>query len=139
MNGYENGDESRMPKFRLKEEEIQALSAFLSAQKAKPIETYKINPAVVAAWSKKPDLISQGEVRFRQMMCTTCHPLAVTRGGETKLIGGNIGPELTKVGSKVSEEWLVAWLREPAGLFGAQRTCRGTAGAMRTYTRFRSM
>lgn len=113
VNGYENGDESRMPKFRLKEEEIQALSAFLSAQKAKPIETYKINAAVVAAWSNKPDLISQGEVRFRQMMCTTCHPLAVTRGGETKLIGGNIGPELTKVGSKVNEEWLVAWLRDP--------------------------
>jgi mono/diheme cytochrome c family protein len=115
VNGYESGDESRMPKFRLKEEEIKALSAFLSAQKAKPIETYKINPAVVAAWSKKPDLISEGEVRFRQMMCTTCHPLAVTRGGETKLIGGNIGPELTKVGSKVNEEWLVAWLRNPQG------------------------
>ena len=82
-------------------------------QKAKPIETYKINPAVVAAWAKKPDLISQGEVRFRQMMCTTCHSLAVTRAGETKMIGGEIGPELTKVGSKVNEEWLVSWLRNP--------------------------
>ena len=113
VNGYESGDESRMPKFRLKDEEIRALSAFLSVQKAKPIEAYKVNPAVVAAWSKKPELISDGEVRFRQMMCTTCHPLAVTRAGETKLIGGNIGPELTKVGSKVSEEWLIAWLRNP--------------------------
>jgi nitric oxide reductase subunit C len=115
VNGYENEDEPRMPKFRLKEEEIKALSAFLSVQKAKPIEAYKISPVVVAAWSKKPDLISQGEVRFRQMMCTTCHSLAVTRGGETKLIGGEIGPELTKVGSKVSEQWLVAWLRNPQG------------------------
>jgi mono/diheme cytochrome c family protein len=115
VNGYESGDESRMPKFRLKEEEIKALSAYLSAQKAKPIEPYKINPAVIAAWSKKPTLISDGEVRFRQMMCTTCHPVAVTRGGETKLIGGNIAPELTKAGSKVNEEWLVAWLRNPQG------------------------
>jgi mono/diheme cytochrome c family protein len=113
VNGYESGDESRMPKFRLKDDEIKALSAYLSTQKAKPVETYKINPTVVAAWSKKPSLITDGEVRFRQMMCTTCHPLAVTRGGETKLIGGNIAPELTKVGSKVSEEWLVAWLRNP--------------------------
>ena len=113
VNGYESGDESRMPQFRLKEEEIKSLSAYLSVQKAKPIETYKINPAVVADWSKKPSLISDGEVRFRQMMCTTCHPVAVTRGGETKLIGGNIAPELTKVGSKVNEEWLVAWLRNP--------------------------
>ena len=115
VNGYESGDESRMPKSRLKEEEIKALSAYLSAQKAKPIEPYKINPAVIAAWSKKATLISDGEVRFRQMMCTTCHPVAVTRGGETKLIGGNIAPELTKAGSKVNEEWLVAWLRHPQG------------------------
>ena len=113
VNGYESGDESRMPKFRLKEEEIKALSGFLSVQKAKPIETYKIPPGIVAAWSKNPELISQGEVRFRQMMCTTCHPLAVTRAGETKLIGGNIGPELTKVGTKVNELWLIAWLRNP--------------------------
>ena len=115
VNGYESGDESRMPKFRLKEEEIKALSGFLSVQKAKPIETYKIPPGVVAAWSKNPELISQGEVRFRQMMCTTCHPLSVTRAGETKLIGGNIGPELTKVGTKVNELWLIAWLRNPKG------------------------
>ncbi len=113
VNGYESGDESRMPKFRLKDDEIKALSAFLSVQRAMPLETTKINPSVVAALSKKPDLLSDGEVRFRQMMCTTCHPLAVTRAGETKLIGGNIGPELTKVGSKVNEEWLVAWLRNP--------------------------
>jgi len=115
VNGVENEDETRMPKFRLKEEEIKALSGFLSAQKAKPLEAYKINQAVAATWSKRPDLISEGEVRFRQMMCTTCHPVAVTRGGETKLIGGDIGPELTKVGSKVKQEWLVAWLRNPQG------------------------
>jgi len=112
-NGYENEDEPRMPKFRLKEEEIRALSAFLSVQKARPFEKYKINPAVVAAWSRRPDLLAQGQVRFRLMMCTTCHSLAVTRAGETKMIGGDIGPELTKVGSKVNKEWLIAWLWNP--------------------------
>jgi mono/diheme cytochrome c family protein len=113
VNGIETEDETRMPKFRLTNDEIKALSAFLIVQKGKPLETYKINPAVVAALSKKPDLLSDGEVRFRQMMCTTCHSLAVTRAGETKLIGGDIGPELTKVGSKINEQWLVAWLRNP--------------------------
>jgi mono/diheme cytochrome c family protein len=29
------------------------------------------------------------------------------------LIGGNIGPELTKVGSKVNPDWLAAWLCNP--------------------------
>ncbi|MGA2271965.1 MAG: c-type cytochrome [Bryobacteraceae bacterium] len=111
VNGYEA--EPRMPQFRLKEDEINALSAFLSVQKAKPTETYKINPSVVTMLSKSPELLAQGEVRFRQMMCTTCHSLAARRAGESKMIGGEIAPELTKVGSKVNEEWLIAWLRNP--------------------------
>jgi len=113
VNGYETQEEPRMPKFRLTETEIRALTAFLSVQKARPFAPYKISPAVVATWSKNPELISQGELRFRQMFCSTCHSLAVTRGGETKLIGGDIAPELTKVGSKVNPGWLIAWLRDP--------------------------
>jgi len=115
VNGYETEDEPRMPKFRLTETELRALSAYLTVQRAAPVGAYKIDPRVVAAWSKNPDLISQGELRFRQMFCSTCHSLAVVRAGETKLIGGDIGPELTKVGSKVKTDWLIAWLRDPQG------------------------
>jgi len=115
VNGYETEEEPRMPKFRLTETELRALSAYLSVQKTKAFAPYKIDPRVVAAWSKNPELASQGELRFRQMFCSTCHSLAVTRAGETKLIGGDIGPELTKVGSKVNPDWLVAWLRDPQG------------------------
>ncbi|HEX8764252.1 MAG TPA: c-type cytochrome, partial [Candidatus Acidoferrum sp.] len=113
VNGYETEEEPRMPKFRLSETELRALAAYLSVQKAKPLTPYKISPIVVATWNKNPELISQGELRFRQMFCSTCHSLAVTRAGETKLIGGDIGPELTKVGSKVNPDWLIAWLRDP--------------------------
>jgi mono/diheme cytochrome c family protein len=113
VNGYETGPESRMPKFRLTEQELSGLSAYLSTLRGKPGETYRLNPAILATWSKRSDAADQGEVRFRQMFCSTCHSLAVTRAGETKLIGGNIGPELTKVGSKVNPDWLLAWLRNP--------------------------
>jgi mono/diheme cytochrome c family protein len=115
VNGYEAEDEPRMPKFRLADSDLSALSAYLSVQKTKGIVPYTIDAGIVAAWSKNPELISQGELRFRQMFCSTCHSLAVTRAGETKLIGGDIGPELTKVGSKVKPDWLVAWLRDPQG------------------------
>jgi mono/diheme cytochrome c family protein len=115
VDGYETEEEPRMPKFRLTEAELRGLSAYLSVQKANAIVPYKIDERVVAAWSKNPELISQGETRFRQMFCSTCHSLAVTRAGETKLIGGDIGPELTKVGSKVNPDWLIAWLRDPQG------------------------
>ncbi len=113
VNGYENEETPRMPHFKLNESELVALSAYLSSLKSKPVEPYKFDPRVVAAWEKRPDLKDQGEVRFRQMFCTTCHSIAVTRAGETKLIGGDIGPELTKVGSKVNPNWLIAWLRDP--------------------------
>jgi len=115
VNGYETEEEPRMPHFRLSDREIRSLSAYLSSLKAKPVEPYKFDPRVVAMWEKKPDLADQGEVRFRQVFCTTCHSIAVTRAGETKLIGGDIGPELTKVGSKVNPDWLVVWLRDPQG------------------------
>ncbi len=115
VNGVENEDEPRMPQFRLSEEELRALSAFLSQQKRAPIPAAKFDPRVLAVWERKADTVEQGELRFRQMFCTTCHPIATTRAGQTTLVGGDIGPELTKVGTKVNSDWLVAWLRNPEG------------------------
>jgi mono/diheme cytochrome c family protein len=103
--------EPRMPKFDLNDVELRALSAYLSAQQAKRTEPSRISTAV----AKSGDAAEQGKTRYNQMFCGTCHAIAVERGGETKLIGGDIGPELTKVGSKVKPEWLVAWLRDPQG------------------------
>ena len=113
VDGYETEEEPRMPKFNLEEGELRALSAYLSSLSGQPVTSYPFNPRVVAALEKSPEAVTQGEVRFRQMFCSTCHSLAVTRAGETKLIGGDIGPELTKVGTKVNRDWLVAWLRDP--------------------------
>jgi len=113
VNGYEAEEEPRMPQFRLTENELRGLSAYLSSLRSLPAQPFRFDPRVMTALEKRPDLVEQGEVRFRQMFCSTCHSLAVTRAGETKLIGGDIGPELTKVGSKVNRDWLVAWLRNP--------------------------
>lgn len=113
VDGVETEDEPRMPKFQLDEKELRGLSAYLSALQGHPAEPYKIDPRVVAAWQKRPDVVQQGELRFRQMFCSDCHAQAVVRAGNTQLIGGDIGPELTKVGSKVKPEWLVSWLRNP--------------------------
>ena len=115
VNGVENEDEPRMPKFSLSDEELRAFSAFLSVQRHITIPPAKFDPRVLAAWEKKTDTVEQGETRFRQMFCTTCHAIATTRAGQTTLIGGTIGPELTKVATKVNPDWLVAWLRNPEG------------------------
>ena len=112
VDGYEMEEEPRMPQFRLSDQEIRALSAYLMTLKSHAIEPRKLATGSPSNQNSS-DLADQGEVRFRQMFCTTCHSLAVTQGDETKLIGGDIGPELTKVGSKVNPDWLVAWLRDP--------------------------
>jgi mono/diheme cytochrome c family protein len=113
VNGYDSGGNLRMPHFRLSEKELLALSGYLSTLQSKPIQPYHFDPRVVAKWKNSPNLVDHGELRFRQMFCTDCHSLAVVRAGMTQLIGGDVGPELTKVGSKVNPNWLAAWLRDP--------------------------
>jgi mono/diheme cytochrome c family protein len=113
VNGYLNEEEPRMPKFSLTDRELRDLSAYLSSLRSKPPELYRFDPKVVAALAKSPDAADQGEILFRERFCSTCHSLAVTRAGVTQLIGGDFGPELTKVGSKVNQTWLVDWLRDP--------------------------
>lgn len=111
VNGYATGGLPRMPQFRLNEQELRDLSGYLSTLKSKPVQPYHFDPRVLAAG--KTDPADQGELRFRQMFCSTCHALSVTRAGTTSLIGGDIGPELSKVGSKANPDWLIAWLRDP--------------------------
>lgn len=113
VDGVENENEPRMPKFNLDEKELRGLSAYLSTLGSHPPAPYKYDPHVLAKWQKNPDAVQHGELRFRQMFCSDCHALAVVRAGTTLMIGGDIGPELTKVGSKVNPDWLVNWLRDP--------------------------
>ena len=103
----------KMPKFSLTEAEMRGLSAYLSVQRGVAIQPYRISAAAIAEVKAKGDPADQGQVRFNQRFCVTCHSLSVTRAGESTLIGGDIGPELSKAGSKVKTEWLVAWLRDP--------------------------
>ena len=112
VDGVDFG-EPQMPTSRLSDPELRDISAYLSTRNAHPIQPYHFDPRIVASLSKRPDVADQGEARFRQMFCSTCHSLAVTRAGETSLIGGDIGPELTKIGSKVNPDWLAAWLHNP--------------------------
>lgn len=105
--------EPRMPKFPLSEDELRALSAYLSVQRANPVTPYRISPSVIAAAKRKGDAADAGKIMFNQRFCVTCHALSVVRAGQSQLIGGEVGPELTKVGTKVKPEWLVAWLRDP--------------------------
>jgi hypothetical protein len=47
---------------------------------------------------------------YGESFCASCHAVQNAAGN---VVGGDVGPELTRVGNKVKPEWLQAWLRNP--------------------------
>jgi len=104
---------TRMPNFELKEDEIEALVAYLMDSTDEGIAGRAHLIEQETALPKGIDLYEVGRVRFGESRCITCH----TVSGK----GGSIGPELTHVASKVRKEWLVAWLKNPKAYLSRTR------------------
>ena len=51
-----------------------------------------------------------GASLYGESFCASCHAMQNAAG---MLVGRQLGPELTRVGSKVKTEWLAEWLRNP--------------------------
>ena len=98
-----------MPNFQFKDEEIRDISAFLIAQSTPYNSSASREPAPVV---KADDAAAsqEGASVYGEAFCSSCHAVQNAAGN---LVGGNLGPELTRVGSKVKTEWLAAWLRNP--------------------------
>lgn len=80
-----------MPDFLLSDQEAADIALLLIPQQGKTRET------VGSA--------ERGRRLFNELRCITCHAV------EGK--GGNIGPDLAKVGSKLRPGWLLKWLGNP--------------------------
>ena len=98
-----------MPNFQLKDDEIRDISAFLIAQSTP--HTSSGGSAPVTVPKADDDAASkEGASVYGEAFCASCHAVQNAAGN---LVGGNLGPELTRVGSKVKSEWLADWLRNP--------------------------
>ena len=93
-----------MPNFKLTDENARDISAFLIANST-PLagDTATITQKAAA----DP---SAGASLYGESFCASCHAVQNAAGN---LVGGDVGPELTRIGSKVKPEWLNAWLRNP--------------------------
>jgi mono/diheme cytochrome c family protein len=90
-----------MPDFDLKELEAEAIAEFLMAQREGEIPE---PPA-----SASGDVVRRGEQLFKEKYpCLACHRVE-GRGGE-------VGPDLTEVGARLTGAWLVPWLQGPQRL-----------------------
>ncbi len=93
-----------MPNFQFSDDDARDISAFLIAQST----TLDLPaPDVVPAGSAAS---GDGASLYGESFCASCHAMQNAAG---MLVGGNIGPELTRVGTKVKPEWLNSWLSNP--------------------------
>ena len=95
---------SSMPNFKLSDDDARDISAFLIANST-PIAGDNITVSVKA--SSDP---AAGPSLYGESFCASCHAVQNAAGN---IVGGDVGPELTRVGSKIKTEWLQAWLRNP--------------------------
>src|ERR1039458_2502786 len=56
--------------------------------------------------------LNQGRLLLARYGCAHCHAITNAAGN---LVGGDLAPELTRVGGKVSPDWLRRWLQTPQG------------------------
>jgi nitric oxide reductase subunit C len=95
----------RMPNLHLSDAEISGLTAFLTWVNA--IDTNDWPPKPIASASSGGG--SPGEDLFKQQGCGSCH----TING----IGGNVGPDLSHIGSRRSEAWIEKQIKDPKSHF----------------------
>ena len=95
---------STMPNFKLSDDDLRDMSAFLIANSTPlPGDTAPVSTKAAA----DP---AAGASLYGESFCASCHAVQNAAGN---MVGGNVGPELTRVGNKVKPEWLQAWLRNP--------------------------
>ena len=93
-----------MPNFKLKDDDIRDISAFLIAN-SNPVAGDTLPPI-----SQKAADPTAGASLYGESFCASCHAVQNAAGN---LVGGNVGPELTRIGNKAKPEWLRAWIHNP--------------------------
>jgi mono/diheme cytochrome c family protein len=100
--GYRPGDGSRMPDFRLSDEEAAAIGAFLAAQQdGATTLPREFHPPPLSAFSQnKANLFLTGK-----LSCLGCHRL----GNQ----GGQIGPDLSGTGTRLQPAYVYGIITNP--------------------------
>jgi len=95
-----------MPNYKLSDTDASDISAYLVSTST-PRAGDTVAPAVQSAAKADP---SAGPSLYGESFCASCHAVQNAAG---ILVGGDIGPELTRIGNKAKPEWLAAWLANP--------------------------
>jgi mono/diheme cytochrome c family protein len=94
-----------MPNYHLSDDDARDISAFIMAQSTALAPPLQPLPATAKAGD-----LAAGTSLYGQSFCASCHAIQNAAGN---LVGGNVGPELTGIGTKVKPEWLQDWVANP--------------------------
>jgi cytochrome c551/c552 len=90
---------TKMPQFRLEQDEVQKIAAFIWQQ---GIAGQKLNPVA-------PGNAGHGKELVESRGCLSCHSI----GEDSKTIGGDFAANLSRIGEKENYEYLVRWVHNP--------------------------
>jgi mono/diheme cytochrome c family protein len=94
-----------MPNYHLSDDDARDISAFIVAQST-PLDP----PLQALPASAKAGDLAAGTSLYGQSFCASCHAIQNAAGN---LVGGDVGPELTGIGTKAKPEWLQDWVANP--------------------------
>lgn len=98
-----------MPNFQFNDREASDIASFLIAQST-PSAGGAEAPGPAAASATGANVATDSASLYGSLFCSSCHAVQNAAGN---LVGGSFGPELTRVGNKVTPQWLNRWLRNP--------------------------
>jgi mono/diheme cytochrome c family protein len=98
-----------MPNFQLNDNDARDISAFVIAQSEPLAETASPAPAAAAA-APDANTLQASASAYGESFCASCHAIQNAAG---LLVGGDLGPELTRIGTKAKPDWLRQWVRNP--------------------------
>ena len=102
---------AKMPNFQFSDEDANILADFLMALTSFPNNATlePLPPQLVQlSGSRKTAMEELGSTRLREARCISCHPI----NGK----GGYVATDLGKVASKVKQEWLYNYIKNPKSL-----------------------
>jgi mono/diheme cytochrome c family protein len=102
---------STMPNFRFNDQEAADIANFLVSQSTASVNSKAPAPSSVALPSAEQAAVD-GPGLYGMLFCASCH---ATQNSKGALLGGDLAPEITRVGSKVNPDWLRRWLKAPQG------------------------
>jgi mono/diheme cytochrome c family protein len=96
---------TKMPNFNFSDEDADALTEFLMAQKED-----RFSSSFLGTLDRSENAVSEGESLFTEVYgCDGCHKTSKEAGAA----GGVVGPNLSVVAERLQPGWIYAWLKDP--------------------------